>query len=1120
MASIFDKVWRWVWNTETKYYDGEITRDTDWGGDASTENQPVSGGRVQEWLKNEINGKYGVIRMSATINEQNFYSLEMFATKADEELYDNDPDTYAGLLTRVTIPISTVQGDSYGALLSTSIPMNDIVVVDGKLEVPLNFRAIRYSQGQGINEGARGTLTIQRSTDEGKSWNEVARLENVLTSREPSDSTTMEEVDLGEYLAQGKQLIRVRASYDYEDIVSGDDRVANSSWVMVGASVTRTKLSLELRTNYETPMDAKDVNGNANPFSVMYNVNGSVQKTLYVKIKGSAGEQTMSYPLGANVDSTNYTISVPENASYGYMTHGVKRVEAWLECQNGLGNTLKSDVLVNRFMVVNKESATYVDGKAYLLLQNVATKIGNFVQTKIAEYAVYNPSGEVVNVAFLLTEYSENYETSGAKEYFRLETQVTPNTANKLETTIEIENEDEGTEIAKYDTYFRVRRVTATTNTDFMQESTGERNYYVEVDNKDAMTPVSGATFLLNPKTRSNNEEHPDRIYNAKNNNAVVESVWENFGFINDGWMTDDKGEKVLRVMAGSRLTIKKNVWAQYLRNPNSSLTITLDCKVSNVTNTTEPIVKMWDGTRGLLMNALEGWLMSASNQDKNNTLFAWDEDARTRFAVNLNHQVMPNKGDVEYTEANADKANGTIPLARVLINGNVEREMVFKTDNTTEWCATEDGDIVIGNVGADIDIYSIYIYENKQLEMTELLNRNYLASLPSAEDKQKVKAANDLLDGGRISLEKTKNAGKNCYVWHSEKFPYHGEQATQRGWLELFRYDQDGNYMPEYSGTICKATKSLKVDGQGSTAKTYYDWNPQDKFDDNAPHIQVAISDLHASISVRIDGDTAYLIGGNLGKNYPLNETEVGYPYANGMVTVPDGWVDGNGKYRGLGYMVAPDTALAQKRVAKINYASSMQSHLIGACNTYDLLHRKVVGDTPLQERIPSAVSAKRTEPFMMFLDDGTNTYFKGMGTYGAAKADKVAWGFVKKEMPMYALIEGSDNNLPMTGFRVPFDKNTAVYSPDGEGWLYNGEQSFDFDLGNTTDASTLGYTTDGTKNGDGEVEMPTDLITQRWADIHNFIYFHSTNIKYFNGTFEQFQQSDKANDTNYKYS
>lgn len=35
-------------------YNNKITRDTDWGGDASTGGAPVSGTRVQEYIKEEI----------------------------------------------------------------------------------------------------------------------------------------------------------------------------------------------------------------------------------------------------------------------------------------------------------------------------------------------------------------------------------------------------------------------------------------------------------------------------------------------------------------------------------------------------------------------------------------------------------------------------------------------------------------------------------------------------------------------------------------------------------------------------------------------------------------------------------------------------------------------------------------------------------------------------------------------------------------------------------------------------------------------------------------------------------------------------------------------------------
>ena len=1001
-----------------------------------------------------------------------------------------------------------------------------MVVTEGSFKVGFNFRAVRNSNGQQLNEGALGTLTIQRSTNNGVNWDVVGTIHNALRSREPDDTTTTQDIDLGEYLVQGNQMLRVRASYEYEDGISGEKRNVVSSWVTVGASVTKTRLELVLRTNYEQPIPSKDVNGNANPFSVTYGVYGSVKKTLYVRILGSTGittEEPLAYELGAEVDSTNKTISVVEDAAYGYMTHGVKKVEAWLECDNGLGETLKSEVLVNRFMVVNPDTPNADLTKPYLMLQNVDSEIDNFVQAEIAEYAVYSPSGEDVNVAFLLTEYARDYESTGAPEYFRLETSVKPNTANSLLTTVEIEAENDADALDIYNTYFRVRRLVGEVSTDFMRESTGEASYLVQVDNTNAFTPVTGATFLLNPKVRNNNEENPLRILNAKNNNAEVESVWTNADLINGMWVTASDGQKVLRIMAGSTLEIKKNVWAQFLTNPNSSLTFEIDCKVSNVTNTTDPIINMFSGSvndfKGLKMNALEGWLMNGSNRTKNDCLFAWDEDVRTHFSFNLNHQVTPNKGDVRYSAEDASKANGSFALARVLVNGDCVREMKYSTTDVEEWGATQNSSIIIGNSGADIDIYSIRMYEGKQLEMVDIMNRNYKASLPTAAAKVELDRKNNLLEGGRISLEKSKNAGLNCMVWHGV-LPYKNDSSEQTGWYEYFRYDEYGNYLPELSGTNCKETKSLSVKGQGSTAKTYYDWNQQDDNSKIKATIQVALGDFHESISVRVEGSVAYIKGGNLGKNFPLEETEVEYPYSNGMVTVPDGWIDGNGKYRGMGYMVAEGTSLAQKKVIKINYASSMQSHLIGACTTYDLLHRKVVGATPLQQHVPTAVSAKHMEPFMLFNEDGGATYFKGMGTYGAGKADKVSWGFVKKKMPMYALIEGSDNNYPMTGFRVPFDRLTAVYNCEDEGWLYNGQQSWDFDLGNTFDL-------EGSTDEDGYSyvmsdkykEAPTKLVRDKWADIHNFIYLHSGNLKYYDGTFAQFKNSKEAEDVNFKY-
>lgn len=1095
-------------------YTGIIDKKTDWG-NADGKGTPLNGAQVQQFIKDEFGKRFGYLNMRFN-STMSMWHIECFMSEEDYKLYESDKVTHGGLLLQdVQIPISTVEGDSFTATLKTSLKNDaNIVVADGNLEVPLNYRSIKISQIGNENANYTGTLIVERSTD-GSTWNVVGNIPNVLISKDLTDTDTYQNVNIGQFLTQGRQLVRVRATYSYTND-EGSVKTISSGNVMIGASVTRTTLKLELSTEYHMPMKPTDVNGNVQPFNVTYRVFGSVQKTLFLKIDGGS---ELKYEYAASVDSVPQTVQASGNQ---YLTHGVHKVEAWLQCEDGLGGTITSEKLVNRFMMVADASNT----KPYLMLQNVDGKIDNFVQTEVAEFAVYAPNQEKVDVAFLLTTYTTDYETNKPSEYFRLEQSVIPQTPNKLLTTVEIEAENDAAAMDTYNTYFRVRRIDGSTNTDFMKESTGETSYLVIVDNTNAMTPVSGATFLMNPKVRNNNEANPKTILNAKNSNAIVDSTWTNIGLINDGWMTDAEGNKVLRIMAGGQLEIKKNVWAQFRTNPNSSLTFEIDCKISNVTNTTDPIIQMFSGTastfRGLKMNALEGWLRNGTEQSSDDTLFAWQEDVRTHFSFNLNHQVFPNKGDVKYADTDASKANGSIALARVLVNGDCVREMKYDTTKVDEWSSSDEGSIIIGNEGADIDIYSIRIYENKQIDTIDILTRNYLASLPKADDKLALKQKNDLLDGGLISLEKTKNAKLNSMVWHGI-LPYKNNSSEQKGWIEIFRYDADGNFLADLSGTICKETKSLEAKGQGSTAKTYYDWNIQEDSSKVTDTIQVAVKDFHESISVRIDGDQAYIKGGNLGKNFPLEETEVAYPYANGYVTVPDGWIDGNGKYRGMGYMVAYGTALAQKRVIKINYASSMQSHLLGACKTYDLLHRKVVGDTPLQERVPSAVAAKHTEPFMYFNQEGNgNIYFKGMGTYGAGKADKVAWGFVKKEMPMYALIEGSDNNLPMTGFRVPFDKNTAVYDCDGEGWLYNGVQNFDFDLGNTelwSDAtqSGEGWQFVNTDANDGKV--PSKAIRDKWADIHNFIYLHSTNLKFFDGTFEQFKESSAAQDTNYKY-
>ena len=966
------------------------------------------------------------------------------------------------------------------------------------MNIGINYRSIKITQIGSENANYAGTLIVQTSTD-GSTWNTTAEIPNILTSKDVEDANSYQMVNIGDYLVRGRQFVRLRAKYTYIN-EAGEEKIVNSGNVVIGASVTRTELRLTLINNYYTPMYAiNNETGAYENLVLNYQIYGAVAKRLVVQVRGAVAVNTIISDLSADVDGASKGISLPYDNAYDYHRHGVREITAWLEADDGLGNTLKSEVLSNQIMMVNLNSDNYDANKKYLLLQNVRNNATNYIQSTIADYAVYSPDGSDTELTFSLRD------TKGGT-YTEIIKVAKANSNNTLTDTIEIEPEDEGSVPDGYRTRFYVFKG----EENFIASSgLNQYGYYdIYVDNKEAIVPVLGSTFMLNPKNRDNSETNPGKIYNEKANNQEVRAEFDNFDFIHDGWVIDENGEKVLRVRAGSRLVIHRNVWSQFMQTSDSAMTFDLVFKVSNVTNTSDPIISFsGGGKKGVVLNALKGWIRTNSYQEDDNCMFAWREGVRQYLAVNVHNAVYPKGNECKYPENMAAQANGSMAFARVLLNGDPVREIPFDKTSVNEWCTDPDASIIIGNDGADVDIYFIRDYRNKPIDWKDLFNRNYLSTLPTTEQKQKEKQRNALMEGGRITLERAQALGLNCIVYHGTR-PYIYNKAKFKGWIEYFRYDKDKNFLAEYSGTNCKGSKGLEWKSQGSTAETYGDHNTQDDNSKVEATIEVAVEDFHESISVRVEGDKSYIMGGNLGKNFPLEMEEAEYPYANGKVTVPDGWIDGNGKYRGMGYQVAEGTSLAQKKVAKINYASAMQSHLLAACKSYDELHYLCVGASPLQQQyldkgLTRPVLAKHTEPFLMFWDEGDgNAYYTGLCIYGAGKMDKVSWGYVKKKHPMFAMVEGADNNLPLTDFRVPFDDN-VTYNVDEEGWAYNGEQSWDFDAGATDDE-----------------DVPKEVIRKQFARFHNFIYLNSTNLKVYDGEASDFRNSELAKrDFNYKY-
>lgn len=1099
----------------------------------------VNRGEVERFIKDMLGenfAKYGYLHIPLTKFDDGYYHLRCYL---NEEAYLADPTDF---IQDIQIPISTDKGVSYSArLVASTNALTDIVVADRAYTTGLRFTSILNDNGDIQNAGENGTLNFQRSVDGGMTWSSVGTA--TILSRN-TDDTGFDQFEIGQYLVlDRKTIIRVNASYSVEGVGT-----FTSPWVNV-VSATFTSLSLECMLNWQNPIQSSVIDTTGFPTS--YAVHCAADMTLHIWIAGEGG--SFDFERGQTVGNVlTAAISIPardngstivndlrDNGGTNKLnTHGVHAVAAWLTCDDGLGNTLKSDILVNRFMVINPASEDIA--KPYIMLQDVVEKVDNYAKAVICGYSVFNPqivdgevlpSEEPLAISLYITNRAPSFPNGDVTYYLSQDVNVYSGVQYTLEASIGIESDYAG----ELSSYLRVWRKDGNNNVNFLNESIGEEYIYIIVDNTDAFVPTIGATFSVNPALRSNEEANPKRILNSQNGNEEVESTWNGFECgKNDGWVTADDGFKVLRVIAGQSLNFKFNPFSQFLLTPASSMTLELDIKAYNVTNEDDPIISLFEeinaGTaiqrRGLFVRPMEGNLYIKDSFANDETNFRWREGVRTHIAINIENAIQASvRGDGLYDPLVNPNPPATVAIARVFINGNIEREILFSTD-ANQFCtgAMSNGGFTIGQSGADIDIYGIRCYANRSLSSANIVN-DYIATLPTAEQKRQVRYDNGIIIGGRVDVEEVKKRGKRILILHGDE-PYFRRTTVGNIWWEIFQYDKEGNYIPELSGTICREN-GMNAKRQGSTANTYYYSNIQTKVgeingDGDLGYITIPLNKIHSSMTVsepyevEVDGATKMVVGiygGNLGKYDPWQNEAKEYDYNNGMVTVPDGWIDGNGMYRGMGYMITNNTPLASKLVLKVNYASSMQSHLCGGCRLYNDLHTAVVGRNELQQVVSTARVSKYTEPVFFFTqaNGSDEVVFRGGGNFGGGKMDKPTWGYVKKKHPMFTMIEGSDNNFPLTDMRVPFITDPsceeyARYDAGDEGWFYREgneeKQNLDFDAGKTDDD-----------------DIPVAATVNELQRMINFCYLHAPMIKYFDGDFDDFAVSANASDVVSKY-
>lgn len=1098
--------------------------------DLSTPWEGYTGQRVEELIKTYLSDhdqkKVGYMLLPKAIESDGYYHIKCFASEETYNLWLEDENLHNDLLLfNLAIPLVENNGTTYAARLSTSLVTSDpIIVTEKNYNVPVMFKGTMSSGGITENAGIRGNVTIQRSTDGGSTWETVGG--TTLNSMDP-DVTSYTDINIGQYFSESNpQQIRLRASYTVYDDEGLVVASAQSAWLTF-SNITYTNLTISFAGNFENPIDGTTASG----FPLAYNLSGEISRKLHIKISGAKGTLDITRTIGASEYTnalTTWRDTIPDSDSYQILSHGIHTIEAWLTCSDGVNDEgISSPHTTNQLLVINRNTVGADLTKSWLMVQNVAPTAVNYVaMSEFLKFAVWVPSDEDpfiasennISVAFVLTDYG----TDGSDwntEYFRTEQVVSSGTQYTLPATIEIENSIDN-ELYGY------LHVQDGDGGDFLYASCGRYNYPVIVDNKEKFSPTAGAKFFLNPKNRNNSESNPFSIINAATGEEVEATFSDNFEAINDLWVTSTvDNQKVLRVKAGQKLEINYDWLAPFRTVTAANVTFEIDFKVDNVTDEETPIIQAIDALTssviGLKMSPMTGYIYSRNHITDEAQDFRWQEGKRTHIAINIVSALHPT----------ADSTT-TLPLCRVFINGVINREFIFGSWNdgtksydisAGEWYQNG-SKLVFGQDAADLDIYSIRCYQD-ELSSSNIL-QDYISTLPTSDEKIAVRNKNAILGGnGLISASSLMTQGKNVLIWHGTQ-PDYNNNNVGTGWWEIHIYNSDGSEDLEHSGTICKGTASLVPTSQGSTAKTYRYHNIQTKLKDVKNTIEVAVEKIHPEISwkdvlCRYDSDEGEWV------EDPAGDTQMCYIKGNALkgyfewvtrgkvVRVTDGWIDGNDMYRGNSYQIEDASPISQKLVLKINYASCMQSHLMGNCKMYNDLHTKIVGTNTLQKDNPKARVAKIQAPFHYFtqgLGDSVSVY-QGPGTFGPGKMDDYTWGFNKKKHTNFCMIEGADNNLPLTDFRIPWQSSRIFCEEeDGEvvGWIYNRSVSFDLDKCVTVKRDVPVQISTGENTYETvykTLKTVSETVEGKIKSLVNFLYKHNTKIEVYIGTFDDFK-------------
>lgn len=359
-------------NKDSELWYGEISPSTDWGGDSSTDNKPVSGQVVQKFIKDQLSKRVGVLELDS--------SSMMYLGFADEESKDkylSDPKENEGLLL-CSFPAAS---DYVVKILLESNQYNAIPL--GQLGNTLKFSCKVLNEG-GVEyiDNINYTIKITRNANS-------SEIKGVVTSGRTIT------VDLDPYLQQeGVTSIVIQAV--------GQGTMAKGS-----SAITYDVVNLELVSDLDISK-VYDLNAEVVPeLVIQYSIVGSSNTKhieWYIDGEFYADDEVIGGTLDPLVGNKFIPIST--------LSHGVHNLQlrAYVIVN---GDKFYTDVYYREFIVVSNPSDTTpliaVEGKVPkdkgILNSFEIFDAIQYIPTGLT-YAIYNPK----NLEYLPIDIKVNDE--------------------------------------------------------------------------------------------------------------------------------------------------------------------------------------------------------------------------------------------------------------------------------------------------------------------------------------------------------------------------------------------------------------------------------------------------------------------------------------------------------------------------------------------------------------------------------------------------------------------------------------------------------------------------------------------------------------------------------------